>query len=105
MIKRTTTFKTVASGYIQDAIRMLCLPVTPVLPEYEPPHRIASFLETSLKLINYPGRLQEKKYVIGDLELAASYLREPRVVDATKYVEPRSETLAHHLQKIATSLR
>ena len=80
MIKRTPQVKTKMSEILYAAI--LCLedprlPAECIVPGPHSPQDIARYLQTDMDLINAPGCLQEKKYVLGDLQLAADSLSHP----------------------------
>lgn len=79
MIRRTPRVKETMVRILALAIKFLN---TPDLPLVSSPHRptdLARFLETCASLLSADGRLQEKSYVLDDLQLAANYLCHPKV--------------------------
>jgi len=71
--------------------------------EFHDPSRLASFLATDAQLLSPPGRIQEKQYVRGDLQLAADYLSHPDVSRLRLAVSPAS--YARALREIVRDLK
>jgi hypothetical protein len=79
MKRRTPKVKESMVLALNTAIEWLKYPDMPILPGNFTPAEIARFLRTDIDLLLAPGQLQEKKYVIGDLQIAADYLSNPRI--------------------------
>ncbi len=81
----------------------------PTVAGIEPPDRLASFLRTDSKLVSPPGPIEEKNYVLGDLQLVVKYLnsRDVKSQERTKtpfpYALPSSD-LVHDLREIFRDL-
>ena len=79
MKRRTPAIKVAMIHALEMAIEYLQHPDMPHLPEHHAPGELARFLVTDTDLISAPGRMEEKKYVLDDLQLAADYLSDPKV--------------------------
>lgn len=77
--KRTPSAKVEMSAVMLLAIQCLERPGLPLLRGHHEPDRLASFLKTDVNLISSPGRLQERQYVVDDLQYAANYFSHPDV--------------------------
>jgi hypothetical protein len=102
-IKRTPQIKEAMTNALRTAIEYLSHPDMPTLPHGEHPTRLANFLETDIGLINHPGRIPEKKYVLGDIQLAADYLSNPKVTRIPFAI--RSSNIARALQEVIRDLK
>ena len=80
MKRRTPARKAAMIHALETAIEYLQHPDMPIMVGFaHEPDRLASFLRTDIDLIDAPGRMEEKKYVLGDLQLAADYLDHPKI--------------------------
>lgn len=103
MKKRTPQIKAKMSEILYAAVLCLQDPRLPIVPSTHPPQDIARFLQTDSDLITAPGRLQEKKYVLGDLQIAADYLSHPSLYHLRR--ELNAGGIARALREIIRDLK
>jgi hypothetical protein len=103
MIRRTPEVKIAMVATIHKAMEYLNHPAMQNVRGYVPATEIARFLQTDVQLLGYPGRLQEKKYVMGDLQLAADYLSHPTITALP--FEIRTPNIAQSLRQLIADLK
>jgi len=96
MKRRTPEIKETMVRAIATAIQYLNHPDMPILPGNFTPSEIARFLRTDIDLLSAPGKIQEKNYIMDDLQIAADYLSHNKV---------RAMPFALNSSNIARSLR
>ena len=80
MKRRAPKIKAAMVRALTTAIEYLQHPDMPIMLDHQHlPDQLANFLNTDINLIEAPGRMEEKKYVLDDLQLAADYLSHPKV--------------------------
>jgi hypothetical protein len=103
-VKRTPRIKEAMVNALLTAMEYLNHPDMPKLPNARfEPKELARFLDTCCNLIEAPGRLQEKKYVLDDIQLAADYLNNPAVTKIPFAV--RSSNIARMLREAIRDLK
>jgi hypothetical protein len=102
-MRRTPKIKEAMVGALYTAIEYLQHPDMPRLPRYESPSWLADALGRDAKLINAPGRLQEKTHVLGDLQSAADYLSNPKVTAIPFAL--RTSVVARRLREVIRDLK
>jgi hypothetical protein len=107
MHRKTPKVKEEMVAAIRKAIEYFEHPDMPVLAAHRvntfSPSDIVRFLVTDINLIKAPGRLQEKKYVLGDLQIAADYLSHPLVTAIPFSI--RSTNIARMLREVIRDLK
>jgi hypothetical protein len=106
MKKRTPRVKAKMGEILYSAILCLEDPRLPKILERSDQHDpsdIALFLRTDDDLIAAPGRLQEKKYVLDDLQIAADYLSHPSLSSLQR--ELNSYNIANALRQMIRDLK
>jgi hypothetical protein len=104
--RKTPKVKEEMANAIRTAIEYFNHADMPMLPGRKVnigPSDLARFLETDIQLITAPGHLQEKKYVLGDLQMAADYLNHP-IVTAVPF-SLNSSNVARILREIIRDLK
>lgn len=97
MKRRTPARKAAMIHALETAIEYLQHPDMTIMVGFpHDPDQLASFLRTDINLIGAPGKMEEKKYVLDDLQLAADYLDHPKI---------RALPFALNSSNIARSLR
>jgi hypothetical protein len=95
----------IASQMVKKVIDLLHHPDMPVIgnEDIHDPSRLATFLTTDADLLSPPGRIQEKQYIMGDLQATADYLSHPAVQRLHLAVPPSN--YARALREIVRDLK
>jgi len=103
-VRRTPQIKEAMVNALRTVMEYLNHPDMPKLPNARfEPKELARFLDTCCNLIETPGRLQEKKYVLNDIQLAADCLSNPAVTKIPFAV--RSTNIARMLREVIRDLK
>lgn len=102
-VRRTPKIKEAMVRALNLAIEYLNHPDMPRLSGDHGPTDIARYLQTCTGLIEAPGKLEEKKYILGDLQLAADYLDNPEVAKLPFAV--RTTNIADMLREMIRDLK
>jgi hypothetical protein len=94
-----------ASQLVTKVVDLLLHPDMPVVGKesHHNPAELARYLDTDADLLSAPGKIEEKKYVTGDLQLAADYLSHPTVSRLHLAVPPSN--YARALREIVRDLK
>jgi hypothetical protein len=94
-----------ASRLVAKVVDLLQHPDMPVVgaEDHHDPARLTTFLAIDAELLSAPGKIQERKHVMGDLQLAADYLSHPAVARLHLAVPPSN--YARALREIVRDLK
>jgi hypothetical protein len=103
--KRTPAIKEAMSRALLTAIEYLDHEHMPSLPRYEHPQRIARQLESCIATIQSKGSLRSsaKKFVLGEIQIAADYLSNPKVAKIPFAL--RTTSIARMLREVIGDLK